>query len=57
MSYKDLLKSVLTDICDAKLEEAVSQVYKAPYVRIERAIAKIILKRYFKLVREELGIK
>jgi len=56
-STKELLKSVFSEICNVKLEQAVSEnVDKPNDVIVFRSRIPLIVARCLELVREELGL-
>jgi hypothetical protein len=55
MDYEKVLKSVLTEVCDAKLDHAINDVLQTGDVVTKESIHRIV-KRYLELVKQELGL-
>jgi len=54
--YKETLKDILSNVCDAKAEVAIQEIYGSFAGKIIRSNTKLVIKRYLELVKEELGL-
>lgn len=54
--YKQALVSVLTDICDDKLNQAVTETWGSFAGKAIRIKSRETLKKYLELLKEELGV-
>ena len=61
MAWRIMLKNVLSEVCPAKLKEAIKRAYQEPMdegtLELLFEEEACVLRLYFELVKEELGIK